>query len=109
VFSPYVIAGRQMAVAAVQPAIVEFIDTLSSGTDGAAVIAEIEISPESGLAGQTIDAVLSARQTITVLGVRSRSGKVTVGAPRNTVLEVGDRVIITGAEDELETIQARSR
>jgi voltage-gated potassium channel len=107
VFSPYIIAGRQMAVSAVQPAIVEFIDTLS-GSDGGAVIAEVEVSPESGLAGQTIDTVLSGRQTITVLGVRDRSGKVTVGTPRENVLEVGDRIIVTGAEDELETIQARA-
>ncbi len=106
VFSPYIIAGRQMAMSAVQPAIVEFIDTLSAGTDGAAVIAEIEISPESGLAGQTIDSVISYRNSITVLGVRNRSGHVSVGAARDTILEVGDRVIITGAEDELETIQS---
>lgn len=109
VFSPYIIAGRQMALSAVQPAVVEFIDTLSAGTDGASVLAEIEISPESGLAGQTIDAVLSGRETITVLGVRNRSGRVSVGAARDSVLEVGDRVIITGAEDELNTIQTGRR
>jgi voltage-gated potassium channel len=107
VFSPYIIAGRQMAISAVQPAVVEFIDTLSAG-DGAAVIAEIEVSPESGLAGQTIDAVLSGRMTITVLGVRNRSGQVSVGASRDTALEIGDRIIVTGAEDELETIKARA-
>ena len=34
VFSPYVIAGRQMALSALQPAVVEFIDTLATGRHG---------------------------------------------------------------------------
>ncbi len=35
VFSPYNIAGKQMALAAIQPMVDEFIDTLASRRDGA--------------------------------------------------------------------------
>jgi voltage-gated potassium channel len=109
VFSPYIIAGRQMAISAVQPDLVEFIDTLSAGIDGAPIIAEIDVSPESGLAGHTITAVLSRHDAVTLLAVRHRAGQISVGPAGDTILEIGDRVIVTGAEEELNQIQTVSR
>jgi voltage-gated potassium channel len=105
VFSPYITAGRQMALSALQPMVGEFIDTLSMRHGQGPVLAEIEISGEPGLAGQTIDDLLSSTKTIVVLGVHSASGHVSVGPPNTTRLEVGDRVIVMGEEEELEQIR----
>jgi Trk K+ transport system NAD-binding subunit len=44
VFSPYIIAGRQMAHSALQPMVAEFIDTLATGRAGEKVLAEIDVS-----------------------------------------------------------------
>ncbi|TMG08789.1 MAG: hypothetical protein E6I02_02480 [Chloroflexi bacterium] len=43
VFSPYTVAGRQMALSALHPIVVEFIDTLATRKDGAPVLAEMEV------------------------------------------------------------------
>ena len=105
VFSPYVIAGKQMALTALHPMVVEFIDTLAARRDGAPVLAEIDVSEVSGLAGRTIHDVLQACRSVIVLGLQSATGELNVGPDRVTVLRVGDRVIVMGQEEELEAIR----
>ncbi|HVP05903.1 MAG TPA: NAD-binding protein [Dehalococcoidia bacterium] len=106
VFSPYVTAGRQMAISALQPTVVELIDTLATGREGERILAEIDASPDSGLAGQTIEQVLTGSKTIVVLGIRRADGQVIVGPPASEQLRAGDRVIVVGDDAELDTIQA---
>jgi voltage-gated potassium channel len=105
VFSPYNIAGKQMALTALHPLVVEFIDTLASRRDGAPVLAEIDVSEVSGLAGRTIHDVLHQFPSVVVLGLESAAGDLRVGPASDTVLRMGDRVILMGQESELEAIR----
>lgn len=105
VFSPYVTAGRQMAIAALQPAVVELIDTLATGREGERILAEIDVSPDSGLAGRTIEQVL-AGTTIAVFGIRRTDGQDVVAPPANERLREGDRVIVVGDDADLDAVQA---
>jgi len=106
VFSPYVTAGRQMAISALQPTVVELIDTLATGREGERILAEIDVSADSGLAGQPIEQVLARCRTIVVLGIRRTDGQVVVGPPPSEKLQLGDRVIVIGDDSELDAIQA---
>jgi voltage-gated potassium channel len=106
VFSPYVTAGRQMAISALQPTVVELIDTLATGSKGERILAEIDVSSESGLAGRNMGEVFAGKATIVVLGVRRTDGQVLVGPPASERLEPGDRVIVVGDNSELEALQA---
>jgi len=105
VFSPYNIAGKQMALTALHPLVVEFIDTLASRRDGAPVLAEIDVSEVSGLAGRTIHDVLHQFPSVVVLGLDSAAGDLRVGPASDTILRMGDRVILMGQESELEAIR----
>lgn len=105
VFSPYIIAGRQMALSALQPMVIEFIDTLATGQAGEKMLAEIDVSEASGLTGHTIHDVLHTCPSVVVLAVQKATGELAVGAPSDTVLREGDRVIVMGEEEELETIR----
>ena len=105
--SPYAIAGRRMALSALQPLMVEFIDTLTRGRQEEHLLAEIEISEESGLGGRTIEDVMQSAARAVVLGVQRASGAIQVGPHSNTPLEVGDRLIVLGDEAELEAIRPR--
>ena len=80
VFSPYTIAGKQMALTALHPMVVEFIDTLASRQDGAPVLAEIDVSDVSGLAGRTIHDILHSAASVIVLGLQSATGELQVGS-----------------------------
>jgi uncharacterized protein with PhoU and TrkA domain len=95
-----------MAISALQPTVVELIDTLATGREGERILAEIDASPDSGLAGQTIEQVLTGSKTIVVLGIRRADGQVIVGPPASEQLRAGDRVIVVGDDAELDTIQA---
>jgi K+/H+ antiporter YhaU regulatory subunit KhtT len=95
-----------MAIAALQPTVVEFIDTLATGKEGERVLAEIDVSAESGFAGQTIEQVLARSRSIVVLGIRRTDGQVIVGPPPAETLRQGDRVIVIGDDAELDAIQA---
>ena len=105
VFSPYIIAGWRMALSALQPLVVDFIETLATARHGEQILAEIEISTESGLAGQSIHDVLHACQSAVVLGVQKPTGEIQVGPRSTLLLEVGDRLIVMGDEAELESIR----
>ena len=105
VFSPYTITGKQMALTALHPMVVEFIDTLATRRDGAPVLAEIDVSEASGLDGRTIHDVLHTCQTVSVLGLQKPTGELHVGPNADTRLRLGDRIIVMGQEAELEAIR----
>jgi voltage-gated potassium channel len=104
VFSPYITAGHQMALAAIQPMVHEFIDS-APAEKGGPVLAEIEISEGSGLAGQSIHDLLHWTRSVVVMGLQNAGGELLVGPPAATVLSVGDKLIVRGDEEELERIR----
>jgi voltage-gated potassium channel len=104
VISPYSIGGRRMALSALQPLVVDFIDTLVTGRHGEQILAELEASEESGLAGMTIEGCFQACPGATILAVQKPSGAIQVGPRGNTVLKLGDRLIVLGYEADLEAL-----
>jgi voltage-gated potassium channel len=104
VISPYSIGGRRMALSALQPLVVDFIDTLVTGRHGEQILAELEVSKESALAGMTIEGCFQACPTATTLAVQKANGAIQVGPRGTTVLELGDRLIVLGDEADLEAL-----
>jgi len=104
VFSPYITAGHQMALAAIQPMVHEFIDSVPT-QEGGPVLAEIEISEGSGLAGQTIHDLLHWTRSIAVLALQNSAGELLVGPSQTAALSAGDKLIVRGEEEELERIR----
>jgi len=107
VFSPYITAGHQMALAAIQPMVHEFIDSLPT-QQGGPVSAEIEISEGSGLSGQTIHDLLHWTRSIAVLALQRSGGDLLVGPPPTAALSAGDKLIVRGDEEELQRIRPAS-
>ena len=105
VISPYSIGGRRMALSALQPLVQDFIDTLAAGRHGEQILAEIEVTQESGLAGLTIDGCFINCPGATVLALQKRAGPIQVGPRPTSVLEVGDRLMVLGDEDDLQALR----
>lgn len=103
VFSPYIAAGRHMALSALQPILIGLVDTTDE-QDGAGVVAEIEVSKDGGLAGRSIAEVLEASPTTVVLGLQKSTGEISVGPSPETLLGTGDKLILMGREDEIASI-----
>jgi Trk K+ transport system NAD-binding subunit len=94
-----------MALSALQPLMVDFIDTLAAGHHGEQILAELEASEESGLAGMTIEGCFQACPGATVLALQKASGAIQVGPRGATILELGDRLIVLGDEADLECLR----
>jgi len=105
VISPYSIGGRRMALSALQPLVLDFIDTLATGRHGEQILAELEVTEESNLAGHTIGECFRTCPSATILGLQKPTGAIQFGPRPTTVLELGDRLMVLGDEAELEAIR----
>lgn len=103
VISPYSLSGRRMALSAIQPNIVDFIDTLAVGRNREDILAEIEVTPETNLLGMYVRHVTEASR-VTVLGIQRPSGEIVVGPREDVRLEDGDRLMVIGTETEVSRV-----
>ena len=101
VLSLYSLGGRRMVLAALQPLASDFMDTLASGRHGDLILAEFEVTSESGLAGRPVGELLSGRQNATLMGIHRARGAIEVGPRKDTMLELGDIIIVLVEEGEL--------
>jgi voltage-gated potassium channel len=108
VFSMHRIAGRRMALAAMQPMLIDVVDTLV-GMHSGAVLAEMVIEGNTEmLAGRTIAAVFERAASTRVLGLERDGGALVVGPSEDTVLRLGDRLMLYGEQDDIEGLRADS-
>jgi voltage-gated potassium channel len=104
VISPYKLAGRRMALSALQPLTVDFFDVLATGRQGEQILAELMVTEDSGLTGQTVhDALHNARATA-LLAIQRADGELNVGPPGDRVIESGDRLILLSNEPDIEQL-----
>ena len=109
VVSPYRIGGRRMALAAVQPMLMDVMDTLmeSTTTDQGRVLAEIVVEDEAAaLAGRTILDVFPPDSGLQVLGIERGPRGIEIGPRGNTIIAVGDRIMVYGESEALEHLSA---
>lgn len=107
VVSPTQIAGRRMALAAVQPLMIDFLDTLRRGATKDRLLAEFLVEGDTAhLAGRTLAEAFEGLQSCRVLGVERRDGEFVVGPDGGTPLREGDRLMIYGATTDLERLRA---
>ena len=108
VISPYRIGGRRMALSAVQPMLMEFMDTLArAGTDDDRILAEIVVEEEAaGLGGRTIQEVFPADCGVQVMGIECAGGGLQIGPRGDTSIGAGDRLMVYGEASAISTLSA---
>jgi len=107
VISPYLLAGRRMVLSALQPLMLDFVDTLSRGRHGEQMLAELEVTEDSCLAAVPVKEVHSLCPSATILGIQKEDGRLIVTPRPDEVLAVGDRLMVFGEEEELERLSRR--
>jgi voltage-gated potassium channel len=108
VISPYLIGGRRMALAAMQPIITDFID-LFPDTQAERLLAEVTVDAASGLVGKELSQALAGCADVVVLALRDPQGKLSVGPARTTMLSLGDILVVIGDEADLRSLGAIAR
>lgn len=95
VVSPYATSGRRMALIALRPEVVDFLDIARSGTS-ALRIAELLVAQDSKLVGQTVEQVCGSA---VALLIRRAGGELVPNPSRDTVVSAGDLVVTFGEPD----------
>lgn len=107
VISPYQIAGFRMALSVVQPLMLDFVDVLAARqTPDEKILAEIVIGPSSGLNGRTIAEAFEPTSGVSLLGVEHGVGEIVIGPTGAEPLRAGDRLMIYGSQQAIESLRA---
>jgi voltage-gated potassium channel len=99
VVSPYTTTGRRMAALALQPAIVDVIDMVTS--EGGAMAIEELVVPQST---PSITAGALRRSGALLLAVRSVGGRLSVGPEDDAPLGPGDLLVVMGTPEQLTSL-----
>jgi voltage-gated potassium channel len=105
VVSPYSIGGRRMAMLALRPAVVDFIDTVTYRPGRELQLENVDVASGSSLVGQTMEQVRS-KVGITVLAMRKKSGKLLANPPEEEIIEDDDRLIVIGTRQRLAALES---
>ncbi len=107
VVSPYRLSGTRMAALAFQPAMLEFVDMVSVAPD--LRIEELIVGERSPLAGASVRDTASPYDGVMIMAVRSPDGSLLVPPRADTVLAVGDLLIVVGPMVALGDLAERAR
>jgi len=101
VVSPYVTSGRQMAMHAQRPRVVDYLDVSTMDAPGMR-LDEIQVEAGSSLTGSTLNELAP---DIVVLAVRRSNREILANPDPRLRVEVGDLLMVLGDEKALRTVE----
>jgi voltage-gated potassium channel len=108
VLSPYTIGGHRMANLAFQPAVIEFLDSITRAGNTELAVQEVTLAPTSLLVGKTMTQAQNALSNgIVLVALKKRSGLIS-GPRLETLIEAGDIMIVMGVPGQLAAFKAES-
>ncbi|MFC2056094.1 potassium channel family protein [Chloroflexota bacterium] len=105
IVSPQRIGARRMAMLALRPAVVDFIDTVIRRRGLELQMENVAISNSSSLSGQTVDEVRRCSKA-NVLAISKKSGRLLANPSGEEKISAGDSLIIMGTTEELASLEA---
>ena len=104
VVSPNNIGARRMAMLALRPAVVDFIDTVIYRRGRELQMENIAVGSDSPLVGQSVEAIRH-RAKAAILAISKKGGKLLANPPSKEIIEAGDRLIIMGTKEQLTALE----
>ncbi len=106
VIFPHSIGGRRMAMAALRPAVDQFLDMEFLQEKYGVYLDEIRLKQESNLCCKSLkDAAISKNFGLNVIGIISSNSDVEFNPGPDTVLQSGDDLILFGSRDQLDLLR----
>jgi len=105
IVSPNSIGARRIAMLALRPTVVDFIDTISRRRGPELQMENVAINEKSSLAGQSIDDVRKCSKA-TVLAINRKSGRLLANPSAEEKVVAGDSLIIMGTKEQLTSLEA---
>jgi voltage-gated potassium channel len=108
VISPYQIGAQHIAMTALRPAVVDFVQlaTSTSAEHLDLAIEQVRIAPSAALVGQSIvGANLRQRFGVVIVGIQRATGKMEFNPPPDALMQAGDQIIVMGKPDNLKQLE----
>jgi voltage-gated potassium channel len=108
VISPYQIGAQQMALTALRPAVVDFVQLATTTTEHLDLaIEQVKIGNEAPFAGQSIvDANLRQRFGVVIVGIQRTDGRMEFNPAPDAVMQAGDQLVVMGRSDGLKRLES---
>jgi voltage-gated potassium channel len=106
VFTPYSMAGRQLADALLRPHVVEFLDFTRSNVGPKVTMEQVCVAPKTEFASRTLGQLLESRKSeVIVLAVRKQKGETIFNPPADFQVSAGDFLIVMGERPNLQKLE----
>jgi voltage-gated potassium channel len=107
--NPAMIGGRRMAAFALQPEVAEFLDVVMHDENLEFRIEQVDIGPDSPLAGRTLHEVALRESTgVLLLAARTGDGPFLADPPPETRLEPNTVLIAVGTHEQIDALRRRA-
>ena len=106
VISPYAVGGRRIALAALRPAVCDYLNKVVYSEEDETVIEEFHVAADSWLAGKTIEvADIRKRTGAIVLAVETANKELIISPTTDYVIQPGDTIIAVVRPDQMERLR----
>ncbi len=105
IVSPNIIGARRMAMLALRPAVVDFLDTITRRRGPELQVENVAINEASTLDGQTVDDICQCSKA-TILAVNKKTGRLLSNPSGEEKVAAGDSLIIMGTSEQLSSLEA---
>jgi len=102
---PHVLGGRRLAMLALRPLVVDFVDTALESRGQELVLENIGVGPGSPVAGKTVREGRSCCAGAVILAVKKKGGALLTSFSDDTQLELGDELVVVGNREQLRTLE----
>lgn len=105
VVMPLRIGGKHMAMMAMRPLLVSFIDTYFGRPSSPLELENVEVTEDSPAAGKLVREV-EEQLGLTVLVIRKQDDRLITKAAGDIAIEIGDELVVVGQRSQLEKVEA---
>ena len=105
VIAPEAIGGHRMAMLALRPAAVEFIETVLFSREQQLLVEEVETGEDSPLIGSTIKEIEDRFSGVRVLAVKNKDGALVPNPNPQTIIEKATSLTAFGTAEQLRAVE----
>lgn len=102
---PHILGGRRMAMLAVRPTAVDFVETILFSREQELLLEELEIKEDSVLSQLTVGDIEERFPGVRILAVRKKDGTLLPNPVPKTILKDSDRLVTFGTAQQLQALE----
>lgn len=107
VVAPQAVGAERLALMAMQPELAQIFDIVVAGSPVEFHVEELDVEPDSGVAGKTIrDSNIRQDTGALILAVEGQKERILINPGPDLRLGVGDRMVVVGTRDQVEKAAA---